>query len=202
VNGDVVLVDPNGVPNMVETMALIDDTTGFTFVETSESRVRVGLVLSVVKDTEEVTVELGPSMDSGKVVIPKVGLFGSKYGKGGGDDSYLLEEGSVEGVCKIAKGKLVARYSVRCSSNESLLSSAERDFVLRCFLGNSMSLALGSMVKADGLKRYKGVRLYDDSPKLTSGPLPRSLRDLLRDHGSTIVNIGESNSLSLEEDYD
>ena len=27
-NGDVVLVDPNGVPNMVETMALIDDTVG------------------------------------------------------------------------------------------------------------------------------------------------------------------------------
>ena len=50
---------------MVETMALIDDTMGFTFVKTSESRVRdsvtipelcVGLELSVVKDTEEAAV--------------------------------------------------------------------------------------------------------------------------------------------------
>ena len=70
---------------MVETMALIDDTVGFTFVETSESRacdgvtildVYVGLALSVVKDTEEAAVELGPSIDSGGVAIPKVGLFG------------------------------------------------------------------------------------------------------------------------------
>ena len=123
-NGDVVLVDPSGVPNMVETMALIDDTVGFTFVKTSESRVCdsvtisevcVGLALSVVKDTEEAAVELGPSIDSGRATIPKVGLFGSKYGKGGGDDSCLLEEGSVEGVCKIEKGKSVGRYSVRCS---------------------------------------------------------------------------------------
>ena len=57
-------------------------------------------------------VEVGPSFDKGGVAIPKVGLFGSKYGKDGGDDSCLLEEGSVEGVCKIAKGKLVERYSV------------------------------------------------------------------------------------------
>ena len=58
VNGDEALVDPSGVPNMVETVALIDDTTGFTFVETSESRVRdsvtmsdvcAGLALSAVK---------------------------------------------------------------------------------------------------------------------------------------------------------
>ena len=28
VNGDDVIMDPNGVPNMVETMALIDDTVG------------------------------------------------------------------------------------------------------------------------------------------------------------------------------
>ena len=106
---------------MVKTMALIDDTVGFTFVETSESRVRdsvtvsdvcVGLSLSVVKDTEEAMVELGPSIGSGRVTIPKLGLFGSKYGKGGGDDSCLLEEGSVEGVCKIAKGKSLGRYSV------------------------------------------------------------------------------------------
>ena len=62
------------------------------------SDVCAGLALSVVKDIEEAAVELGPSMDSGGVAIPKVGLFGSKYGKGGGDDSCLLEEGSVEGV--------------------------------------------------------------------------------------------------------
>ena len=37
VNGDEVLIDPSGVPNMVETRALIDDTVGFTFVETFES---------------------------------------------------------------------------------------------------------------------------------------------------------------------
>ena len=106
---------------MVETMALINGTMGFTFVETSSSRVRdgvtisevcVGLELSAMKDTEEVAVEVGPSIDSGGAVILKVGLFGSKYGKGGGDDSCLLEEGSVEGVCKIAKGKSVERYSV------------------------------------------------------------------------------------------
>ena len=151
-NGDEVLVDPSGVPNMVETMALIDDTVGFTFVETSESRVRdsvtisdvcVGLALSAVKDAEEVAVELGPSIDSGGVAILKVGLFGSKYGKAGGDDSCLLEEGSVEGVSKMAKGKSVGRYSVRCSSSQSLLSSAERDLVLRCFIGNLESLASG-----------------------------------------------------------
>ena len=106
---------------MVETMARINDMVGFTFVETSESRVRdgvtisevcVGLALSVVKDTEEATVEVGPSIDSGGAVIPKVGQFRSKYRKGGGDDSCLLEEGSVEGVCKIEKGKSVERYSV------------------------------------------------------------------------------------------
>ena len=106
---------------MVETMALIDDTVGFTFVETSESRVRdgvtisdvcAGLALSVVKDTKEAMVELGPSIGSGGAAILKVGLFGSKYGKGRGDDSFLLEEGSVEGVCKLTKGKLVGRYSV------------------------------------------------------------------------------------------
>ena len=87
----------------------------------------VGLKLSAVKDTEESMVEVGPSIDSGGVAISKVGLFGSKYRKGGGDDSCLLEEGSVEGVCKIAKGKSVERNSVRCSSSESLLSSTKRD---------------------------------------------------------------------------
>ena len=99
---------------MVETMALTDDTVGFTFVETSESRVHdgvtipevcAGLVLSAMKDTEEATVEVGPFIDRGGAAIPKVGLFRSKYGKGGGDDPCFLEEGSVEGVRKIAKGK-------------------------------------------------------------------------------------------------
>jgi hypothetical protein len=53
----------------------------------------VGLELSVVKDTEEVMVEVGPSIDRGGAAIPKVGLFGSKYGKGGGDGLGLFEEG-------------------------------------------------------------------------------------------------------------
>ena len=131
-----------------------------------------------------------------------MGLFGSKYGKGGSDDPYLLEEGSVEGVCKIEKGKSVEKYSVRCSSSESLLSLGERDPVLRRFLGNLESLPSRSMVKVDGLKRCKGVRLYDDSLEPTSGPSHRSLRDLLRGHGSITVNIGELNSLSFEEDCD
>ena len=74
---------------MVETMALIDDTVGVD--ETSEPRiydgvtiseVRVGLALSVEKDAEEATIELRPSMDKGGVAIPKVGLLGSKNGKG------------------------------------------------------------------------------------------------------------------------
>ena len=99
-------------------------------------------------------VELGPSIDSGRAAIPKVGLFGSKYGKGRGDDSCLLEEGSVEGVCKIAKGKSVERNLVRCPSSESFLSSTERDLVRRRFIGNSKSLASGLMVKEDGLKRF------------------------------------------------
>ena len=76
------------------------------------SKVCAGLVLLVVKDTEEGTIELSPSIENGGATILKVGLFRSKYGKGGGDDSCLLEEGSVEGVCKIAKGKSVERYSI------------------------------------------------------------------------------------------
>ena len=92
---------------MVETMAIINDMVGFTFVETSGSRVRdgvtisdvcVGLALSVVKDTEEAAVELGPSIDSGGTTILKLGLFGSKYGKGGGDGLSLFEEGKDTGV--------------------------------------------------------------------------------------------------------
>ena len=194
---------------MVETMALTDDTVGFTFVETSESRVHdgvtipevcAGLELLAVKDTKEVADEVGPSIDRGAAAIPKVGLFGSKYGKDGGHDRFLLEEGSDEGVCKIEKGKSVERYSIRCSSSESLLYLAERDPVLRRFIGNLESLALGSMVKVDGLKRCKGVRLYDDSPEPTSGPSPRSLRDLLRDRRSAIVNDSKSDSLSPLKD--
>ena len=89
-NGVDVLLNPRGVPNMVETTALIDDTMGLTLTETSESRVLwgvtipkvcVGLELSAVKDTEEVAVEVGPSIDKGGAAIPKVGLFRSKYGK-------------------------------------------------------------------------------------------------------------------------
>ena len=92
---------------MVKTMALIDDMVGFTFVEISESRVRggvtildvcAGLVLSAVKDTEEAAIELGPSIDSGRVAIPKVGLFRSKYRKDGGDGLGFFEEGKDTGV--------------------------------------------------------------------------------------------------------
>ena len=81
-NGDVILVDPSGVPSMVETMALINDMVGVD--ETSEPRmcdgvtisdVRAGLALSVEKDAEEAMVELGPSMDNGGATIPKVGLL-------------------------------------------------------------------------------------------------------------------------------
>ena len=87
---------------MVETMALTDDTVGFTFVKISESRVRdgvtipevcAGLELSAVKYTEEAVVEVGPSIDRGGVAIPKVGLFGTKYGKGKGAGLGLFEEG-------------------------------------------------------------------------------------------------------------
>ena len=92
---------------MVETMALTNDMMGSTFVETSELRVCdgvttpevcVGLELLAVKDTEEATVEVGPSIDRGGAAIPKVGLFGSKYGKGGGDGLGLFEEGEDTGV--------------------------------------------------------------------------------------------------------
>jgi hypothetical protein len=100
VNGVDVLLNPRGVPNMVETMAPIDDMVGLTLTETSESlvlcgvtilEVCVGLKISAVKDTVEVVVEVGPSMD-------KVGLFGSKYGKGGGDGLGFFEEGKDGGV--------------------------------------------------------------------------------------------------------
>jgi len=82
-------MDPNGVPSVVETMALIDDTVGVD--ETLEpqiydrvaiSEVRTGLALSTEKDVEEAAVELRPSMDKGGATILKVGLLGSKNGKG------------------------------------------------------------------------------------------------------------------------
>ena len=69
---------------MVETMSLTNDTVGFTFVETLESRVHdgvtipevcVGLEILVVKDTEEVVVEVGPPIDRGGAAILKVGLL-------------------------------------------------------------------------------------------------------------------------------
>ena len=37
VNGVDVLLNPRGVPNMVETMALTNDTVGLTLAKTSES---------------------------------------------------------------------------------------------------------------------------------------------------------------------
>ena len=86
---------------MVETMTLTNDTVGFTFSKTSESRVHdgvtilemyAGLELSVVKDTIEAVVEVGPSMDMDGATIPKVGLFRSTYGKGSGDSPFLLEK--------------------------------------------------------------------------------------------------------------
>ena len=92
---------------MVETMALTNDTVGFTLAETSKSQVRdgvtipkvcVGLELSVVKDTEEAAIEVGLSIDRCGVAIPKVGLFGSKYGKGVGDGLALFVEGEEGGV--------------------------------------------------------------------------------------------------------
>ena len=85
VSAEDVLMDPKGVPNMVETTALIDDMVGG--VETSEPRtcdgvtiseVRTGLALSAKKDVEEATVELRPSMEESGAGIPDVGLLGSR----------------------------------------------------------------------------------------------------------------------------
>ena len=56
-------------------------------------------------------------------------------------------------------------------------------------------------MKVDGLKHCKGVRLYDDSPEPTTGLLPRSLRDLRKDHESATVNGSEIDSLSSVKDY-
>ena len=92
---------------MVETMALIDNTMGFTFIETSESRahdgvtisdVCMGLALSAMKDTEEAAVEVVSSIARGGAAILKVGLSRSKYGKGGGDGLGFFEEGEDTGV--------------------------------------------------------------------------------------------------------
>ena len=151
---------------MVETMALIDDMVGEG--EMSEPRtcdgvtiseVRVGLVLSAEKDAEEAAVELRPSMDESGAVILNVGLLGSSKGK----DWYN-------------------------GSNESLGLVVEKGFVLRRFLSESAPLDSGSMVKANCLRRRKGVRLCNDSPEPTSGPSPRSRRDLRKGRGSATVN--------------
>ena len=159
-------MDPNGVPSMVETMDLIDDTIGVD--ETSEPRICDGvtilevqarLVLSAEKDAEGAAIELRPSMNKSGAVIPKVGLLGSRNGKGW--------------------------YN---GSNESLFSLAEQGSILRRFLGDSAPLESGSMVKADGLKHRKGVRLCNDSPEPTLGPSLRSRQDLCRGHGSATVN--------------
>ena len=45
VNGVDVLLNLRGVPNMVETMALIDDSMGLTLTETSESLVLCGVTI-------------------------------------------------------------------------------------------------------------------------------------------------------------
>ena len=84
-NGDDVIVYPNGLSSMVKTMALIDDTVGMD--EASEPRMCGSVTISVVcvglmLSAEEAVVELGPSMDKGGATIPKMGLLGSKNGKG------------------------------------------------------------------------------------------------------------------------
>ena len=113
--------------------------------------------------TEEAAVELGPPIDKIGAVIPKMGLLGSKNGKGWYD-----------------------------GPNESLPSLAEGSSIQWHFLGEAALLASGSMVKVDGLKRHKGVRLYNDSPEPTSGSSPQSLRDLRRGHESDIVKDCDS----------
>ena len=92
---------------MVEIMALTDDTVGFMLAKTFGSEVLdgvtipevcVGLELSMVKDTKEAVVEVGPSMNKGGAAIPKVGLFRSECGKGIYDILFLLGEGGGKGV--------------------------------------------------------------------------------------------------------
>ena len=48
VNGVDVLLNPRGVPNMVEIMALADDTTILTLTENSESQVLWGVTIPEV----------------------------------------------------------------------------------------------------------------------------------------------------------
>ena len=84
-NGDDVIANPNGVPSMVETMELIDDTVGVD--EAPELRMCGSVTISVVcaglaLSAEEAMVELGPSIDKGGDAISKMGLLGSKNGKG------------------------------------------------------------------------------------------------------------------------
>ena len=120
----------------------------------------MGLALSAEKDAEEAVVELRPSMDESGAGIPNVGLLGSSKEK----DWYN-------------------------GSNESLCLAEEKSSVLRRFLGESVPLDSGSMVKAIGLRHRKGVRLYNDSAEPTSGSSPRSRRDLRKGRGSATVNV-------------
>ena len=100
-----------GVPNMVKTMAIIEDTVGVAptdrlgflvcgggvtpIVDGVKVPTISGLRLSAAKDiVEDAVEEVGPSMSRSGVVSPNVGLSGSKYGKGGGDTLCLFGEGS------------------------------------------------------------------------------------------------------------
>ena len=114
IDGVDVLSNLGGIPNMVKTMDLMEDTVGLTPTETLEYLVRGGGVttlvdvvmvlvisghrLSAVKDIVEATVdEVDPSIRNGGYVIPNVGLSRSKYEKGGGDILSLLGEGDERG---------------------------------------------------------------------------------------------------------
>ena len=123
------------------------------------SEVRTGLTLSAENDAEEAAVLFKPSMEESGAVIPNVGLLGPSKGK----DWYN-------------------------ETSESLCLVAEKGFVLQRFLGESAPLDSGLMVKVIGLRRCKGVRLYNDSPELTSGPSPQSRRDLRKGRRSATVN--------------
>ena len=98
-----------GVPNMVETMALIEGIVGVAPTERfgllafgggvtpTIDGVKVPMVsrlrLSAVKDIVDAAVEeVDPSMSRSGVASPNVGLFRSKYRKGGGDTLCLFGE--------------------------------------------------------------------------------------------------------------
>ena len=98
------------VPNMVETMALIEDTVGVALPERLGFSVWgggvtptvVGVIVSMVsglrilamKDTVEAAVDgVDPSISKGGVASPNIGLLRSKYGKGRGDTLCLFGEG-------------------------------------------------------------------------------------------------------------